>query len=132
MLKSVLAAAAMLLAVPAFAQPPSTGSVSQFPTPSILCDTEEQVQSIVDAFEEGVEAGTERFGELFQQLNHLSEPTCAITPVRVGLAVESQNLGWVDIGGEEFYAWIVHIENGAGDAYYLYLETPEEALKNSV
>jgi hypothetical protein len=132
MFKSVVAAAAMFIAAPALAQPPSTGTVGQFPEPSILCDTSDQVQSILDAFEQSVEAGTERFAQLFEQLNHLREPTCAITPVRVGLTVSTDTLGLVDIGGATFYAWIVHIENGAGEAAYLYLETPQEALKNSV
>ena len=126
------ALAATAFAGSAFAQPPQIGSVSAFPTPSILCDTSEQIQSILTAFEGGVEAGTERFAELYTLQNHLREPTCAIAAIRVGLAVGSENLGRVEIGGAEFYGWIVHIENAAGAAYYLYLESPAEALRNTI
>jgi hypothetical protein len=129
---AALALAATALAGSAFAQPPKQGWVGAFPTPSILCDTSEQVQSILTAFEGGVEAGTARFAELYVLQNHLREPTCAIAAVRVGLAVESENLGRVEIGGAEFYGWIVHIENAAGNAYYLHLESPAEVLRSSI
>lgn len=129
---ALAAAAAAFFAAPANAQPPPVGWLGGFPNPSILCDTSAQVQSILTAFEEGVEAGQARFVELYERMNHLREPTCAITGVRMGLAIESQTVGWLEIGGKKFYGWIIHIENGGGNAYYLYLETPKEALKNSI
>jgi hypothetical protein len=126
-----LAAAISLLAAPANAQPPSVGSVGALPT-SILCDTREQVHSILNAFEKGVEAGTSRFSELYRQINMRREPTCAVTSVGTAAATGSEELGPVSIGGGEVYAWIVHLKNGSGNAYYLYLESPAEALKNTI
>ena len=56
-----LTAATLLLAAPANAQPPALGSVGAFTTPSIVCDTREEIHSILNAFEKGVAAGTARF-----------------------------------------------------------------------
>ena len=129
---SALAAAAMLTAVPAAAQPPPQGWVGELSKPSILCDTSAQVQSIVDAFEQDSGRGVERFAELFSTMNHRREPTCAVTVVPIAEAAESTDLGKLEIGGAELFGWIVHIRNEAGDGFYLYLETPAEALKNTI
>jgi hypothetical protein len=126
-----LAAAISLLAAPANAQPPPVGSVGAFPT-SIVCDTREEVHSILNAFEKGVGAGTTRFAELYRKVNTRREPTCAVTSVRSAAAAGSETLGPVNIAGDEVYGWIVHIESGSGDAYYLYLESRAEALKNTI
>jgi hypothetical protein len=126
-----LAAAISVIAAPANAQPPSVGSVGAFPT-SILCDTRQEVHSIVDAFDNGVEAGTTRFAELYHKVNTRHEPTCAVTSVRVATAAGSEPLGPVRIAGDEVYGWIVHLQNGPGNAYYLYLEPRAEALKNTI
>jgi hypothetical protein len=126
------AAAAALIAVPAAAQPPPKGWVGPLSTPSILCDTRAQVESIVDAFEQGTEAGTARFAELFQTMNNRQEPTCAIAALRTVVAVDSTDLGQLSIAGAELFGWIVHIQNGAGEGFYLYLESPAEALKNTI
>ena len=79
----VFAAAALLLAAPANAQPPPQGWVGALSEPSILCDTSAQVQSIVDAFEAGTNAGKARFVELFKQKNDRHEPACAVVAVQV-------------------------------------------------
>jgi hypothetical protein len=96
------AAVAALIAVPAAAQPPPKGWVGPLSTPSILCDTRAQVESIVDAFEHGTEAGTARFAELFQTMNNRQEPTCAIAALRTVVAVDSTDLGQLSIAGESF------------------------------
>jgi hypothetical protein len=126
-----LAAAIPLLAASANAQPPSVGSVGAFPT-SIVCDTREEVHSILSAFDKGVEAGTTRFAQLYRKVNTRREPTCAVTSVGSAAAEGLETLGPVKIAGDEVYGWIVHIEAGAGDAYYLYLEPRAEALKNTI
>lgn len=129
---AAISLAAAIFSGPADAQPPQQGWVGALPTPSILCDTSEQVQSILAAFGEGVEAGSARFAELYTQQNHLHEPTCAIAAIRVAIAVDSEDLGRVEIGGQEFYGWIVHIENAAGHAYYLHLETPAQVVHSMI
>src|SRR4051812_19195393 len=129
---SLFAAAALLVAAPALAHPPPQGWVGALSKPSILCDTSAQVQSIVDAFSRGPDAGMARFIELFRLMNANHEPTCAIVTVSVAETGESQKLGHVKIGGGDFYGWILHVENRVGDGYYLYLESPAEALNNSI
>ena len=128
----VLAAAALLLAAPANAQPPRQGWVGALSEPSILCDTSAQVQSIVDAFEAGTDAGKARLVQLFKLMNSKHEPTCAVVAVKVAKAGGSKTLGHVKIAGTDFYGWIVHVENRVGEGYYLYLESPYEALKNTI
>ncbi len=126
-----LFAAIALLASPVSAQPPPAGSIGAFVAPSILCDTRAQLRSIVEAFEENAEAGAARFVELFTQLNHRREPSCAVTAV-VATTLESSQLGILSLGGAELYGWIIHVQNGAGSGFFLYLEEPAEALKNTI
>ena len=129
---AALLLAAPLLATPAGAQPPAEGTVGPLTQPSILCDTSNQLQSIVDAFEKGADVGQARFVELFHTKNGKHEPTCAIVPVRLAIAVDSTPIGRIKISGQDVYGWIVHIKNDVGDGYYLYLESPMEALKNTI
>jgi hypothetical protein len=124
-------AVAALVAAPAYAQPPAAGLIGFFLTPSILCDTSAQLRSIVTAFEHDAEVGRARFVQLFQQLNDKREPTCAVTAVQ-GVALDSTELGRVNFGENELYGWMIHVENDAGAGYFLYLETPAEALKNTI
>ncbi len=124
-------AAVALCAAPASAQPPPLGWTGAFATPSILCDTRAQLQSIVDAFGEGAEAGAARFDELFSLPNHRHEPTCAITSV-LGVALETTELGLLSFGDSELYGWMIHVRNDAGSGFYLYLESPAAALQNTI
>jgi len=128
----ILAAALTVAAGAANAQPPPEGWIGAVSQPSILCDTSAQVQSIVDAFKLGADRGTERFAELFSTLNEYQEPTCAVTIVPIAEATGSTDLGKLTIGGTEVYGWIVHIRNGAGDGFYLHLETPAQALQGTI
>jgi hypothetical protein len=126
------AVAVALFAAPASAQPPPEGSISQISQPSILCDTSAQVQSIVNAFERGPDQGAAKFTELFKTMNDRREPTCAVTVVPSALTAESIDLGKLEIGGADLYGWIVHIRNNAGEGFYLHLESPRQALKNTI
>lgn len=126
----LLAGTAALLAWPAGAQPPPEGWVGEF-SPSILCDTRAQLQSIVNAFGDGPEAGHERFAELFQRMNPQREPTCALVTIHATVA-ESTNLGAIDLGKGEVNAWSVRVANDTGEGFYLYLESRMEALRNSI
>lgn len=128
----VFAAAAALFAASASAQPPLEGSVGEISQPSILCDTSAQVQAIVDAFERSAGEGTKKFVELFGTQNGRREPTCAVTPVPVAQTGESIELGMLQIDGADLYGWIVHIRNNAGEGFYLHLESPLQALKNTI
>ena len=125
-----LAATILLLAAPASAQPPPPGWIGAFPRPSILCDTSDQVHSILNAFEQDLETGAAKFTELYRTINSRREPTCAVTAVRIGIVAASEAVGPVSIAGNKFYGWIVHIGNGVGDGYYLHLEPRAVALKN--
>lgn len=127
-----LAAATLLLAASASAQPPPQGWVGALSKPSILCDTSAQVQSIVDAFEAGTDAGRARFAQLSGQMNSRQEPTCAVVAAQIAQTGEAKDLGHVKIAGTDLYGWIIHIENDVGEGYYLYLESPLEALKNTI
>ena len=128
----VLAGAAALVAASAHAQPPPTGWVGQFDTPSILCDTSDQVQSIVDAFEDGLDAAHARFAELYKTMNDRREPTCAMAAVRMVTTGEFTQLGRFSIAGDEVYGWIVKVANAGGEGYILYIETLPMALENSI
>ena len=127
-----LGAAFAFFALPAAAQPPPSGSIATVAAPSIVCDTPVQLQSIVDAFKQSSKAGEAKYVELFTKKNELKEPTCAVIPVNIALTVESKSLGRLALADGEVYAWIVHIANEAGEAYYLYLESPTKALRNTI
>lgn len=131
-MKVTLLAAALLLAAPASAQPPPQGWVGALSEPSILCDTSAQVQSIVDAFQSGTDAGAARLLQFFQLMNAHHEPTCAIVAVQGAETGAADALGQVNIAGTDYFGWIVHVENRAGEGYYLYLESPYQALKNTI
>jgi len=131
-MKVPLIAAALLVSASANAQPPPQGWVGALAQPSILCDTSAQVRSIVDAFETGTDAGKDRLVQLFQQMNNRHEPTCAVVAIQLAMTAESTDLGRVKIAGNDLFGWIIHVKNQSGDGYYLYLESPTEALKNTI
>jgi hypothetical protein len=127
-----IAAGAILLTASSHAQPPPQGWIGALAPPSILCDTSAEVQSIVDAFDEGADAGKARLLELYKLMNVNREPTCAVVEVKRAMTSESTELGRVKIADANYFGWIVHIKSGAAEGYYLYLETPQEALKNAI
>jgi hypothetical protein len=129
---SVLATAATLFAASAAAQPPQQGWVGELSQPSILCDTSDQVQSIVDAFAIGPERGRARFAALVATINDYNEPTCALTAVPLAESAGSIQLGIVRIGDVDLYGWIVHLRKGGAEGFYLHLETPAHALKGTI
>lgn len=129
---TALAAAAVLAAMPAAAQPPPVGWIGPLSHPSIVCDTSAQVESIVAAFGVSPGRGIEKYSEFFALKNSRREPTCAVTAVPVALAAEYTDLGVVTIGGQDLFGWILHIRNQVGEGFYLYLETRSEALKNTI
>lgn len=132
MKRHILAASAMLLAGAAYAGPPPQGYQGGFKRASILCDTQEQLQSIISAFDESVGAAQARYSELFAKRNEKSEPTCAFAAVRVAVTGESRDLGTFEIDGSEFRAWSVHIKNLAGEGYYLHLERTKDLLMKTI
>src|SRR5690348_9994261 len=119
----LVAAAVLIMAGAASAQPPPQGWVGALATPSILCDTSAQVRSIVDAFGTGADAGKDRFAQLFKVMNTKHEPTCAVVSIQLAQTADSSSLGHVTINGSDLFAWIVHVKNQTGDGYYLYLES---------
>jgi len=106
--------------------------MGEFGTPSILCDTKDQLQSIVDAFDRGVDAGQARYNVLYGIQNGKHEPVCAITALRNIVAGESVDMGTLSFAGGAIHGWAVHVGNGAGDGYYLFLESNTEAMKNTI
>lgn len=117
-----VAAGVVLFYAAAFAGPPPVGWQGGFGRASIVCDTAEQLQSIVDAFATSTEAAKQRFGELFALRNAVNEPTCAVTAIRRFTAGESIDLGIITMNGTAFHGWSVNIINRNGTGYYLYLE----------
>jgi hypothetical protein len=132
MRRLIFAAVAAGCAVAAQAQPPPRGSVAGFAQPSILCDTQEQLQSIVNALGESLEAGQARYLDFFKMMNAQHEPTCAIVPVRMAVTGETTDLGMLSIDGTDYRGWSVHVGNRAGYGYYLYLETKAETLRDYI
>jgi hypothetical protein len=128
----ILAASAVLLASTVHAGPPVRGYQGGLHRPSILCDTQEQLQSIIEAFGEGLGAAQARYGELFATMNDKSEPTCAVAAVRVAKTGESIDLGTFMVDGSEFRAWGVHISNTAGEGYYLHIERTKDLLMKTI
>lgn len=132
MKRHILAASAMLIAGAAQAGPPPQGYQGGFQRASILCDKQEQLQSIIAAFDESVGAAQARYSELFAARNEKREPTCAFAAVRVAVTGESLDLGKFVIDGSEFRAWSVHIRNVAGEGYYLHLERTKDLLMKTI
>jgi hypothetical protein len=132
MRRHIIAASAIALASSAYAGPPPKGYQGGFERASILCDTAEQLQSIIDAFELGPEAAQARYGELFATMNEKREPTCAVTAIRTATTGDATELGTFEIDGTEFRGWSVHIANDAGEGYYLYLESPKVQLMKTI
>jgi hypothetical protein len=128
----ILAASAVLLASTAHAGPPVQGYQGGFHRPSILCDTQEQLQSIIQAFEQGLGAAQARYSELFATMNDKREPTCAVAVVRVATTGDSIDLGTFSVHGSEFRAWSVHIHNTAGEGYYLHIERTKDLLMKTI
>ena len=128
----IAAAVALWTAVSANAQPPHSGAVRPYPVPSILCDTREQLQSILAAFGQSDDVGVQRFVELYRTINDKREPTCAVTAVGVVKTLDVIELGRFRFGGTDFYGWSAHIRSGASEGHYLYLETVAEALKEYI
>jgi hypothetical protein len=126
------AAAAVALAGSAYAEPPPKGYQGGFERASILCDTQEQLQSIIDAFSVSAEAAQARYAELFATMNEKREPTCAVTAIRTAVTGEAIELGTFEVEGSEFRGWSVHIENAAGEGYYLYLESSKAQLMKTI
>lgn len=127
-----VAASALLFATPAVAEPPISGSVEMFATPSILCDTKSELESIVDSFETSVAAGKSRFAELFNTKNARDEPACALVSLRLAMTIETTDLGRLNLAGKDVYGWVIHIANEAGEGYYLYLESFTDAIRNTI
>lgn len=108
------------LSLPALAQPPAPGSTHTFRDPlyfsTVVCDTLEQVRSIVDA-----EQPQSAYLALAHTPNDALEPTCAaMTPT--GVVVEVVSLGIMKRDGLTFRAWAVETTVGTHHGYALYLE----------
>jgi len=127
-----LAISAILLAGTANAGPPPNGWEGGFSRASVVCDTKEQLQSIVAAFDQGVEAAQSRYIQLFATMNARHEPTCAVTAVGTSVTRETADLGMFEVGRKSFHGWSIHVANDAGDGYYLYLEPSHRELDNMI
>src|SRR5688572_20618342 len=132
MKRLILAASAVLLASTVHAGPPVRGYQGGLHRPSILCDTEEQLKSIIEAFGKGLGAAQARYSELFATMNDKREPTCAVAAVRVATTGESIDLGTFSVDGSQFRAWSVHIHNTAGEGYYLHIERIKDLLMKTI
>jgi hypothetical protein len=128
----VLAASAVLLASSVHAGPPVRGYQGGLHRPSILCDTQDQLKSIIAAFGQGLGAAQARYSELFATMNDKREPTCAVAAVRIATTGESIDLGTFVVDGSEFRAWSVHIRNTAGEGYYLHVERTKDLLMKTI
>jgi hypothetical protein len=127
-----LAAAATFFTGTAHAGPPPEGWEGGFSRASILCDTNDQLKSIVAAFNEGVDAAQSRYTELFAKMNARHEPTCAVTAIRSSVTGETSDLGIFEVAGATFHGWSIHVANAAGDGYYLYLEPAKRPIDNMI
>ena len=127
-LKLSIAALALLCGT-ALAEPPPVGWTGAFSRVSFLCDTAEQLQSIVDAFAVSTETARLRFGELYALKNGKSEPTCAATAIRSFTAGESIDHGVIQMGAASYHGWSVNVVNSAGAGWYLYLEPAAEPMR---
>jgi hypothetical protein len=132
MKRIVLAASAALLASTVHAGPPVVGYQGGLHRPSILCDTQEQLKSIISAFNQGLGAAQARYSELFSTMNDKREPTCAVAAVRVATTGKSLDLGTFIVDGSEFRAWSVHVRNTAGEGYYLHIERTKDLLMKTI
>jgi hypothetical protein len=122
----------MFLAGTAHAGPPPKGWEGGFSRASILCDTNDQLKSIVAAFDDGVDAAQARYAQFFSTMNAKHEPTCAVTNIQSSVTTETSDLGVFEVGHESFHGWSVHVVNSAGEGFYLYLEPAKRAIDNMI
>ncbi len=121
-----LAALAAIIVSPVLAEtpPPEKGWYGTFSNAMIVCDTQAQIVSIVDAAKAKPNGGAQaKYDELKIIKDAKGEPACAIGrlgPVAVG---ESVDLGKVEfIAGKWAHGWAVHIGTAQGEWWILYLD----------
>jgi hypothetical protein len=112
-------------AAPATAAPPSTWYNSA-PDTVIVCDSEAQIRSIVEAGRRDNDGGAfNQFSAYTKQMNAAREPACTIINVNVAVA-ESVELGTFHIFADiARRGWAVHIKRGPAEGWMLYTEAPD-------
>jgi hypothetical protein len=116
--------ALLAAALPANAQPPQGKYQSET---VIVCDTAEQIRSIVAAGKNNDETGAfTQFTAFAKQLNAAKEPACTIVDVNAA-ADQAIELGTFSIfAATPRHAWAVHITHGSIDGWMLYTEAAPE------
>jgi hypothetical protein len=119
-MRAFLATLVAVLPTAALAQPPSTGATHTFYDPvfagTIICDTLEQVETIVDAA-----APEQAYHALLTATNDINEPKCAAM-ITTGLVIGVTSVGVMKRDNQHFNAWAVETQFGDVTAFALYLE----------
>lgn len=115
--------------------PPPKGWYGNFRLPQIVCDTREQVETIVSAGRDdpdGVLAKA-KFTEYKQTINAVGDPTCAVMQVHGYAVGESVSLGqFYPLPGENMTAWATHIGNSNGAFWMLFMVDTDAVLGQSI
>lgn len=125
----ICAALAFLLAfsVPALAAdetpPPGSGWFGSFRAPMIVCDTKDQIASIVAASKAKPNGAQAKYGELNAARNARAEPICVVARILNVAVGESEDLGAFQFLGDVWaHGWAVHIGVSDGEGWMLYTQ----------
>ena len=127
------AAAALLISGLCGLTQPVHGQDFPLTIAGILCDTQEQVRSIVTANLRGSDAMRDTFLQLNGQVNGQNRPICSIQQMPHNLLSVPNS---IDIGpwpenGDVLEAFTLHIQTGGLDAWFMYLAPGSLAPKNN-
>jgi hypothetical protein len=127
MLRLALAALAASIALPCFADetgPPAPGSTAMLPNPVLVCDTQAQIASVVDAAKAQPDGGAKaKYDEFKSTMDAKGEPTCIIEHVIGAPVSESTDMGTFQFMPDHwFHGWAVHIGDESANGWMLYLE----------
>jgi hypothetical protein len=89
----------------------------------ILCDTEEEVRTIVSANQQSSDAMRAAFQQLNTQLSTRNQPACSLQqmPHTLLSVPESIDIGPWPEGDQVLEAFTLHIQFGSIDAWFMYL-----------
>lgn len=108
---TALALAAMF---PAHAEVPTVGS-HWGSDMTILCDTKDQIRTIVKAGQDGRSGMLEAYNHLKDIKNDRGERTCTIMPIGQVMVTEVEDVGvFTNPDGQKYHGWMLSIVNGSG------------------
>ena len=116
----VAGAVGMLSPLPLRAYPPQSASVYDSTTPFVVCDTHDQITSIVDAMRS--QKLEDRLSELARTKDSNNEPVCLVSVIGPVVFISSEHVGVVFYGEKAIDMWIARVTNANAEFYLLWGE----------